>query len=57
MRKRRTKIRQVWIKKVSDKLTDGSVETWNDGVESGVCTMPHDKPGGYLLTAQAAPGV
>jgi hypothetical protein len=57
MGKRRRERRQVGIKKVSDKLTDGSVETWNDGVESGVCTMPHDKPGGYLLTAQAAPGV
>ena len=57
MGKRRRERRQVGIKKVSDKLTDGSVETWNDGVKSGVCTMLHDKSGGYLLTAQAAPGV
>ena len=26
MRKRRTKIRQIWIKKVSDKRSNGSVE-------------------------------
>ena len=57
MGKRRTKICQVWIRKVSEKLTNGSVEIWNDGVESGVYTMLHDEPSGYLPTAQVAPGV
>jgi hypothetical protein len=57
MRKRRSEIRQVRIKKVSDKLTDVSVEKQTDGVESGVSLLLHDKSGGYLSTAQVAPGV
>ena len=32
-------------------------KSWNDGVKSGVCVVLHDEPGGYLLTAQVAPGV
>jgi len=36
MRKRRSEIRQVRIKKVSDELTDVSVEKQSDGVENGV---------------------
>jgi hypothetical protein len=57
MGKRRRERCQVGIKKVSDKLTDGSVETWNGDVKSGVCIMLHDKSGRYLLTARAASGV
>jgi len=57
MGKRRSEIRQVGIKKVSDKLTDVSVEKQFDGVESGVSLLLHDKSGGYLLTVQVASGV
>ena len=32
-------------------------KSWNDGVKSGVCVVLDDEPGGYLLTAQVAPGV
>jgi hypothetical protein len=32
-------------------------KSWKDGVKSGVCAVLHDGPGGYLLTAQVAPGV
>ncbi len=30
-------------------------KSWNDGVKSGVCAVPHDEPGGYLSTAQGHP--
>ena len=50
-------MRQVWIKKVSDKLTNVSVEKQSDDVESGVSLLLHDKSGGYLFTAQVASGV
>ncbi|MGD0917464.1 MAG: hypothetical protein ABSB22_13505 [Thermodesulfobacteriota bacterium] len=30
-------------------------KSWNDGVKSGVCILPHDESGGYLPTAEVAP--
>ena len=50
-------MRQVWIKKVSDKLTNVSVEKQPNDVKSGVSLLLHDKSGGYLFTAQVASGV
>ena len=45
------------IEWAGDKLTNGSVETWNNGVKSGVYAKLQDRPGGYLLIVQVAPGV
>ena len=50
-------MRQVWIKKVSDKRTNVSVETYMDGVKSGICVLFHDEFRGDLHTAWMAPGV
>jgi hypothetical protein len=55
MGKRRRERCQVGIKKVSDELTDGSIETWNGGVKSGVCTMLHDKSGDTCLLPRRHP--
>ena len=32
-------------------------KSWNDGVKSGVYAILHEELGGYLPTAQVAPGV
>jgi hypothetical protein len=49
MRKRRSEIRQVRIKKVSIKLTNVSVETHFDGVKIGDFNASQDQRRGYLI--------
>jgi hypothetical protein len=48
---------QVWIKKTNASEPPRKCRKERDGVKTEECMLPRDKPGGCLLTVQAAPGI
>jgi hypothetical protein len=48
---------QVWIKKTNTSEPPLKCRKSTDGVKTGEVMLPRDKPGGCLLTVQAAPGI
>jgi len=48
---------QVWIKKTNTSEPPLKCRKCTNGVKTGKVMLSRDKPGGYLLTDQAAPGI
>ena len=48
---------QVWITKTNISEPPLKCRKYTDGVKTREVMLPWDKPGGYLLTVQAAPGI
>lgn len=51
------KMYQVWIKKTNTSEPLHTCRKCTDGVKTGEVMLLRDKPGGYLLTVQAASGI